>query len=410
MLRLVTLLATAALFTGSVADAEPRGSAIDVTDAPDGGWTWPFSSRLALHRDGVVYFGYVRGSDGSVVVGAYDEATDSVTSTVIASEFDVDDHSAPGLLIRESDGRIMAFYTAHIGETNVRYRVSTNPLDITSWGSEQTITGLVAGTYTYTSPVEAGGALYVFTRTRVTADSDDMELTYSKSTDGGSTWASAVRLSDLAYTKVAVDGDLIHFLQSQHPDTGQTSVYHFYMDASAGTFHTSDGTTISASKPYQPSDLTTVYDGSTTRAWVWDIAVDSDGDPVATFATFPGNDGSDHRAQRATWNGSSWSVSEVAQMGTTIHPTDYPEGVPQDFYSGGIVIDRADTRVSYVSRQVGSDWQLFRYPGAVQLTSGTGKNVRPVAVHDPGRIRALAMAGTYTTYVDYSVGTIAIPR
>lgn len=406
MRRLVAGVATFAILTGAIASALPRGTEQAVSSAPEGGWTWPFTDPRAIHHGGTVYYGYVRGSDGSLVVATMDDTTGAVGETVISSSFEVDDHDAPGLLIRSSDSRIMAFYAKH-DDTTVRYKVSTNPLDISSWGSEQTVSNKVGTTFTYPSPVEIGGSIYLFYRSRV---SGDAETTVSVTANDGATWATAVRLHDVTYSKLAVDGTKVHVLCSDHPNDAATSIYHFYWDTATGTKHKSDGSTISASLPLQGSDMTKVYDGSTTRAWVWDIALDDAGDPVATFATFPGNDGSDHRAQRAEWTGSAWSVSEVAAMGGTIHPTDYPEGINQDFYSGGIVIDRADTRLSYVSRQNGADWHIYRYPGAVQLTTGSVKHIRPVAVRDPARIRALAMAGTYSTYVDYSVGTIAIPR
>lgn len=404
----MVLLATAALFTGGVPDASARGLAVPMSDAPEGGWSWFCDPRAVQHED-VLYFGYVRGSDGSVVVAAWDGST--LTETVIAPELQVNDHDYPSLLIRASDQRIIAFYTKHL-DTTVRYRVSTNPLDISAWGSEQTVSGKVAGSYTYTMPVqlsgEAGQPLRLFYRNHVTADGGDQELHYSKSDDGGATWGSAIRLSDLNYHKIATTATRIHFFGTQHPNSGQTSLYHFYLDTPSGEWRKSDGTAlVSPSFPLQPSDMTVVYDGSTTRAWVWDAAMDGD-DPVVAFATFPGNDGSDHRANVARWDGDSWNVEEVAAMGGTIHPSSSPQ--PEPFYSGGIAIDRGDPRIVYVSRKVGSDWHLFRYPGAVQLTSGSGKRVRPAAVENAGSIRALAMSGTYSGYTDYSVGTVGISR
>lgn len=406
----MVLIATAAVLTGGSPDVSARGLAVPMSDAPEGGWSW-FADPRAVQHEGVLYFGYVRGTDGSVMVATWDGTT--LSETVIASELQVNDHAYPSLLIRASDERIIAFYTKHL-DTTVRYRVSTNPLDISEWGAEQTVGNKVAGQYTYTMPVQLSGEygqpIRLFYRVHVTDDGGDQELSYSKSDDDGATWGSGVRLSDLNYTKVAANGTRIHFFGTQHPDSGQTSLYHFYFDSPSGEWRKSDGTAlVSPSFPLQTSDMTLVYDGSTTRAWVWDAAMDGDY-PVVAFATFPGNDGSDHRANVARWDGDSWGVDEIAQMGADIHPGEQPEGNGQIFYSGGIAIDRGDPRIVYVSRQVGSDWHIFRYPGAVQLTSGSVKHIRPVAVHAPGRFRALAMAGTYTSYVDFSVGTIAIPR
>lgn len=400
-------IATSMVFVGGVPDAPARGYGREVLDA--GGWCW-FADPRAIHRDGVTYFGFVRGSDGSVVVAAYDHATKSVSSTVIASAFQANDHASPSVHIRGSDARIVVFYTSHLDST-VRYKVSTNPLDISAFGPEQTVANKVAGQYTYTYPVELpGDDLRLFYRNHVTADSGDTELHLS--VWNGSAWAPAVRLHDLTYTKLAVHGDRIHFLVSGHPNTVQTSVYHFYFDLSANAYFTSAGVEIEASHPFQTSDLTLVYDGSTTRAWVWDIATDADGSPVAVFATFPGNDGSDHRYQYATWDGSAWDVNEIVAAGTRIPTNDLPQA--EAFYSGGVVLDHADPSLVYASVKVGSQWHMRRYStedgGAswshVDLDTG-GKAVRPVAVRDSTpTLRALWMRGTYTNYLTYDVDTI----
>lgn len=397
VIMLLMVVATRAAFTGAFSDAPPRGAAQTIAAAPEGGWTFPYTDPRAIHREGVVYFGYIRGSDGSVVIAAHDEAAGTTDETVLSSALEVDDHDHPALLIRESDQRIMAFWTKH-GDTAVRYKVSTNPLDISAFGAERTVTSLITGTYTYAIPVEHGGVLRLFSR--VTASGDN-ETQMSVSSDDGATWATAVRLHDLTYTKVAV-GDRVHILASDHPSGGQTSIYHFTLDAD-GTRRKSDGSVISASLPLQGSDMTVAYDGSMTRAWIWDAALDGQY-PVAAFATFPGNDGSDHRARVARWDGSAWSSSEVAAMGTTIHTTDIPQAEP--FYSGGVAIDRDEPDITYVSRKVGAHWLLYRYPGAVLLSASTGKITRPAAVQSPGRMRVLAMSGTYDGYLDYEVATV----
>jgi hypothetical protein len=387
-----------------------------LTSAPAGGWTW-YNDPRALEYDGVLYFGYVRGSDGSVVVAKWDGST--VSETVIASAFEVDDHDNPSLLVRASDSRLMAFYSKHSTSGAAKYRVTTNVLpDISAWDAAQTLTPVVAGDYTYAMPVqlsgEAGAPIRLFYR-RYTGTDYDFELNYNRSDDDGANWLSANRLHASTYTKIATDATHIHFACSDHPRWhGQTSIYHFYWDSAAGTWHDSAGDEITPGGPpmIDTDDMTVVYDGATTRAWIHDIALDAAGDPVIVFATFPDNDGSDHRYQYARWTGTEWSVNEVVAAGGTIAETEIG-GVLEDYYSGGVALDQDDPSIVYASVESAGDWEVRRYvtsDGGASwwysvISSGTGKHVRPVGVRDGSLARALWMTGTYDDYIDYSTGT-----
>lgn len=399
-------VATAAVFTGNAADALPRGKANSLTSAPDGGWTW-FSDPRAIHHDGTTYFGYVRGSDGSIVARAYDHATGEVSAeTVLHSELQVDDHANP-VFLRRSDGHILAFYTAH-NDTTMRLRISTNPDDISAFGAEASLDAQLGAEnqYDYPSPaLMPNGDIHLFYKDKLVDAT--RRLVRSISTDGGATWSAqtviATETDKWFYWHVfSLDGRVDIALNDGHPKSSPyaNSLYHFYYDD--GGWYKSDGTSAGA-LPLDTADMTQVY--SDDQCWVWDVTRSEAGEVSIAFATFPTF--TDHRYQVARWNGSAWVVTEFAAGGTNLYEATGEDAMA---YSGGIAIDRADTRILYASRQVGSDWHIFRYPGAVQLTTGSGKHIRPVSVHEPGALRVLALSGTYTTYLDYSVGTIAIPR
>lgn len=360
----------------------------------------------AVAKDGTTYFGYCSGDDGNACVRSI---TGGVVSaeTVLASALDTpaDDHAAPSLLIRP-DGRIVAFYTPGDGPT-LACRISTSPGDISAFGSPITInTASAGGINTYSQPILIDGTIHLFFRNTTPAPEFDWSVV--SSTDGGATWSSKTTimrqgLGRRSYWKIAQDGDRIHFaVANGHPmhDT-DTSIFHFYWD---GTYRLSDGTPM-GSPPFDSSDMTPVYDGTTTRAWVWDIAID-DGDPRIVFATFPST--ADIRYQYATWDGAAWSVDEIAAAGGHISNGAEP------YYAGGVVIDRLDPRVVYASRQVSGQWEMFRYAtpddGAtwspLALTSASSdKNIRPVPVAGSDGLRVVWMVGTYAVYTDYSVGT-----
>src|SRR5690554_5026596 len=86
-------------------------------------WTGP----VAVQSDGITFTCWV-SRQGNIVVASIDHATGLVNTHVVAEHFDPDDHSAPALLIRQSDKRILFAYTKH-NDKIMRWRVSQNPLD-----------------------------------------------------------------------------------------------------------------------------------------------------------------------------------------------------------------------------------------------------------------------------------------
>ena len=127
----------------------------------------------------------------------------------------------------------------------------------------------------------------------------------------------------------------------------------------------------------------------------------------------PGNDGDEHIANRAHWTGSAWVNHEIADMGGYIPTSTVGANPIERFYSGGVALDHSDPDIAYVSQEVGAGrWDIYRYRttnnGATwtgsALTS-SGKNLRPVSVIDHApELQVVWMLGTYSDYVDYSVG------
>lgn len=407
------MLAPRLLRRGEGAFAPPALTDFELTAAPDGGWSW-FMDPRAVYYNGKTYFGYV-DSSGNVAVRSYTHATETVSSeTILHAALDIDDHAAPSFLIRDSDQKILAFYTAH-DDTTLRLRISSNAEDISAFASEVSLDASAGGTdYTYPVPIqltaETNDPIYVFYRDIVSVGQYD--LVYTKSTDGGSTWAAQTKVIDTnlhTYWKIAQNGtDRIDFaVTDEHPFYADGSLYHFFYQG--GAYYKSDGSS-AGSLPLDTSDMTQVYDGtgSNDKSWVWDIAIDPDGNPRIAYATFPSV--SDHRYHQARWSGLAWSTSEVAAGGDNIYANN-----DEEYYSGGIAIDRIDTDIVYCSRQVSGQWEMYRYltldDGAswterAITESSSSKQIRPVAVRDAATdLRVVWMDGTYSTYTSYSVGT-----
>ncbi len=392
----------------------------ELTADPEGGWSW-FADPRAVYYNGNTYWGYL-DSSGDVTARSTANAT-RVTSSAfrLHAALEIDDHDNPSIVVRASDHRLLYFYSKHSGPS-MYLRISTNPEDISAFGTETDLDSQLGGVaYTYPNPIQLSGesgAIYLFYRDPI--DVNTTAMRYSKSTDGGATWAAQTLLFETvnrsAYWKVSSDGvDRIDFgLSDGHPMyDANVSIFHFYYQG--GNVYKSDGTLIGAlgSATLHPADITKVYDGTTgDTAWIWDVALVS-GVPYIAYATFPST--TDHRYNYARWTGSSWSTHQIVAGGTYIPTAIASSGVQLEvYYSGGVVLDHADPTVVYLSIGTGSDrWNIWRYVTpdggatwtALQL-SASGKQVRPVSVrnYDP-RLQALWWSGTYASYTSYHVGT-----
>ena len=125
----------------------------------------------------------------------------------------------------------------------------------------------------------------------------------------------------------------------------------YYARIRAGKIERVDGTQIgSLDDPITPGEGDHVYD-PTEPTWVHDVAADSSGRPVIVFATFP--TAADHRYFYARWTGSAWDVHQITPAGGSIR-----EDGGSPYYSGGLTLDHEDPSRVYLSRQVGSSWQV----------------------------------------------------
>lgn len=409
-------------------DPVPTASAL--TSAPAGGWCWfngPSAVRDAAHGRSII--GYLKGTNGDLCLRTVDDTTLSVGSeTVIYPAFERDDHDAPSILVKQSDGTIAMAYSTHVGDLYYGDGTSSGALppaipdarqrNITSTVGSRS--GSAGYTYAGLAQVSAlSGTLFLFFRWHDSGGT--AHLAYTKSTDDGATWSARQNVCVMTYHQFAVTGaDRIDFVVSNHPqDAGNHDIRHMYFVPSTSKWYQTDGTEITASKPFDYTNPTLVYDGSTTIGWLWDIAMDAGGKPCVVYATFPGavpnTSATDHRYNYGRWNGSAWVTTEIASAGGRIPTGDEPGANHQEFYSGGVCLDHSDPRIVYGSINVGSGrWDMYRYRttdngatfSSAALTS-SGKHIRPISVQGHhASLQVIWFEGTYTTYVDYSLRTM----
>lgn len=96
-----------------------------------------FADPRAIYYEGEhkrTYVGYLtRGGD--IMVGYYDHRDNTVSSSLIKKEFQIDDHANPTLYLEEN-GNITVFYSAHNG-AKMYYRTSELPENISTFGPEK---------------------------------------------------------------------------------------------------------------------------------------------------------------------------------------------------------------------------------------------------------------------------------
>jgi hypothetical protein len=409
------VLAAALLATGT--------AAADEVSLGDGGWSW-FADPRAVTYTGEhtrTYVGWV-DREGDVTVESFDHATRASASAVLHAAFQQDDHANPSLLVRP-DGRLVAFYSKHNG-ASMLYRVATNPEDVTSWGPELSVPTNAAvppgGTsrgYTYPNPIRLSSeaATYLFWR------GADYQPTFSVQADGATTWSAARTLLKVAGERPYVKYDSNHsdtidfaFTNAHPRENSDVNIY--YARYRGGAIERADGTKLAdVGTAIAPAQADKVFDGP-ENAWVHDVAEDSAGRPVIVFASFPS--ANDHRYHYARWTGSAWDVHQITPAGGSISTA---ASEPQ--YSGGITLDHEDPSHVYLSRQVGSAWEVEAWTTSdggthwtsQPVTSGSSDmNVRPVSPRglipfDSG-LSVIWLRGTYNTYITYETSLAALWR
>ncbi len=373
----------------------------------DGAWSW-FADPRAVHHQGRTYIGWV-ARDGDVKVSAYDHATRSRTTALIAPAVEVDDHANPALQVLP-DGRLRVYYSPHAASP-MSYRTSVRAADVTAWEPARTIPANTPGGYgfTYPNPVRLAreATTYLFWR------GGNFNPTFATQPDGTDTWSAPRTLisvpNERPYVKVDSNGeDTIHFgFTNAHPnEAGDVNIYYAaYRDGPAVHGRTGRASGRSARRS-RPAQSDTVYDTG-RKAWVHDIAQDAQGRPVIVFASFAAT--SDHRYMYARWTGSAWDVQELTAAGGSIS-----EDGKELFYSGGITLDHEDPSTVYLSRPVNGVHEIETWTTAdggatwtrrAVTEQSTAKNVRPVSPRGllpfSSDLSVAWMRGAYPSYIDY---------
>jgi hypothetical protein len=443
--------ALAALFLSGRAWAQTNFATL----VNDGAWTW-YNDPRALFHNGMLYFGYVRSSDGSSCLNVFNLQSGQTTNLWVSSRKETDDHDVSGLLTKQ-DGTMLAIYSRHQTDQffTCRLSTSTNPATAADWGPEHTNTTAYASQgMTYANPYQLtneAGKIYNFARNQ------NYNPCVFTSTNGGSNWTSAQIVIQTGtggtrpYVKYCSDyNSRIDFIYTDaHPDNAVTSLYHLYYQN--GSFYQTDGTFL---KSYANLPIlhdsgergTVIYQYSaaaqadpnqwipTGRAWNWEIAYQTNGWPVCVFQAkvdnVTGTAWSDARIYYyyARWTGTNWQKRFIAQAGRPLY-----NGQPD--YGGGMCLDPLNPNTIYISTDaatpfdlssttnaatvaLGANYQIWKGVTADggltfswQLITGnsTVDNLRPyIPRRNGGEPCVIWFRGTYSAYTSYNCSIVGL--
>ena len=394
-----------------------------VSMTADGAWCWfqdPRAVFVAGERIQTIA-GWVTRK-GTLQIGAYDHAAGTTFIVTLNGDWGGDDHNTCSILVLP-DNRLIVFYAKHNG-TGLFCRSTVSPEDIREWHDEVSITGTRRVTYSHPVYLADEKRFYVFWR------GETWKPTFSVS-DDGTHWSEprillcrddgdSTRIRP--YLKLVSDGkSSIHFTFTDgHPRNEPTNSIYYFKYA-RGAIQSASGEVIGSLSrlPLRQSAADVVYDARETgaRAWVWDIALHSDGSPVIAYTRHPGED--DHRYHHALWDGSGWYDNEVTAAGPWFPQTAPGETEKEPHYSGGIAFKHADPSTLYLSRQVAGQFEIERWTtrdgGAnwtcKPITLGSRQlNVRPLCPRGfdlPGD-HVLWIRGGYRHYTDFNTAVVGI--
>ena len=385
----------------------------------DGAWCW-FQDPRAVYIKGEHERTYAQWvtKNGKLQIGAFDHQTENIEIFTLKEGWDSDDHNV-GAFIVLPDNRIMVFYARH-NKQGIYCKTSSRSEDITAWEDEITISNSDRITYAHPVYLSREKRFYVFWR------GHSWKPTFATSSDGVLWSESQILLQDEAreggnirpYTKITSDGiSTIHFTFTDgHPRVEpQNSVY--YMKYENGQFYKANGTIIGSinALPIRHTMSDQVYNGKLTnvRAWVWDIALDDQGQPVIAYTRFP--DETDHRYCYARWTGERWQDTELTKGGGWFPETKEGTEEREQNYSGGIGLNHSNPSILYLSKQVKGKFEIEKWSSndkgqtwhSTSITTNSDHlNVRPVVPrgYHGNKDYVLWMYGDYEHYTKYNTG------
>ena len=397
------------------------------TFTDNGAWCW-FSDPRAIYYEGVhrrTYTGWV-DNQGSIMVALYDHQTKQIEQKTLHNNLQIDDHNNPSLLMG-TDGKLLVFYSEHSSKKPMLMAKAKNPESISEWEliqplplNDSSLFDGASNTYTYTNIINLkaeNNKLFLFWR------GTDFKPNFSTSIDQGVSWSNGRILilpersyrNRRPYLKVASNNiDRIHFAFTDgHPRNEPTnSIY--YARYENDTVYKADDQIIKpwSELPVLPTSCDLVYDAGITgeKAWIWDVAENTDGNPALVYSRFP--DDSTHLYYYAIWANNRWNNYKLINSGSWFPHTKEGEIEREPNYSGGITLDHSDPSIVYMSIEKSGVFEIERWKtddnglnwSRSEITQNSEHdNIRPFAIRSyPPENQSGVLWMTIRQYLHYT--------
>jgi autotransporter-associated beta strand protein len=408
-----------------------RAQTSPIVFSNNAGYCWYQDERAIINNNQLI-FASVPYPSGDNDVITYNLSSGTITTFDLHAALNADDHSAAAFMVRP-DGKILAVYCTHGNDSLVRYRITTNPGDTSSWSAEQTytVTSNYGATYSNVyqlNPTGTAPVTYDFYR------GQNYQPNVLISYNNGSSWSDGghvvvTSVGTRPYAKYASNGtDKIWFTYTDgHPDEVTISnIYAAYLQGS--NIYNSYGTLIgSLPSGITPGLGTKVYTAdSTHHAWTSDIQLDSNGYPVLAYTVRIGSNGSggsDSRYRYSRFDGTTWHDYQIAYAGSCLYSS-------QPSYTGLISLNASDPNTLYISTNADPvtgaaltssadgkrHWEVYRgftdnngasWTWTPITANSTLDNIRPnLPVWDTQNTALYWLKGTYTSYTNYNMSAV----
>jgi hypothetical protein len=383
----------------------------NIGNITEAGWTWFGRPTYAYSPSNNKYWiGVLNGQRAGVI--EYNGDSDTFNFTQVGTVNNKDDHNQTKLLIRASDGRLIAFYGEHTGPA-IRYKISTNPFDSSSWGSEYTLDP--SNGYAYTSPYQASnGDIYIFFRHFLGGST--FYWAYMKSTDDGLTFSyytSFLQNPQRPYLISVQHGDIIHFAGTNgHPQTNNSinvNQYHFYFDMITTTFHKSNGDIIAIPMVSSNQTLVQGFTGNDT-SWGLDITI-KENKPRIIYCKYPSGRNTLWKVKEiwfVEWDGSNWVNNQMITQ-TLDGYVETDTRIQEYAYEGGSRFSIENPDIIWMSKQINSVLEIHKVDISInpfyieQITFNSQfDNWRPISVISEKNNLIWLVKNRYAMFTDFN--------
>jgi hypothetical protein len=391
----------------------------------DGVRTWFNSPVMASSLRKLWFGGFPRTGEMPKIAELDLDTGEIVVGTINQAVGETDDHDDPSI-IRLKSGYLLAVFSHHNGDCWAAR--STNKEDASAWEAAVKIEDNLQIAYAQVMQADYQDTIYHFCRYNVGAGTHYPQGFFT-STDDGATWSTFTEFVSTGNTRPyfrwwRTSGTRFDFIcTTGQPDEAINSLYAGYVliDPLTGalTIYKSDGTLIgdASDLPLSLSDLTLVYDGTTSECWIWDYKRVK-GTLTAVFAVFPSHATTAAEYHQARLVEGVWTTEKICDAGTT-GTADYLYAV-QQHYSGGVTQDPNDIDKVYVSREFGaSDFRVHaveKIDSTWTITDWLSEfltyqvNARPYAWNVNGKTFVTFWGGTYASFSNYNTNMYVSPE